>query len=261
MLKTMRDHIALQSSPRPVAAMAKSYPAGYQGYRHSHRRAQFLYATAGCMRLTLEAACWIVPPKRAVWLPPGYEHQTGSIGAVEMRTLYIEETAIIGWPEEPRMLRVSPLLHELVLRAMEIPVEYEENGQQGKLMEVLLREIDWTPVHPFRLPLLEDRRLKLIEASLHADPSQNSTLDQWARRFKVSARTLARLFRSETNLSFQQWRDHARVFAAIPLLSEGRPLVEIADELGFETAWSFTAMFKRVLGTTPSRYRSELDLA
>jgi AraC-like DNA-binding protein/quercetin dioxygenase-like cupin family protein len=261
MSNTMRDHIALQSSPRPVAAMAKSYPAGYQGYRHSHRRAQFLYASAGCMRLTFDAVSWIVPPKRAVWLPPGYAHQTGSIGPVEMRTLYIEETAFAGWPEKPRMLRVSPLLHELVLRAMEIPVEYEEHGQQGKLMEFLLREIDWTAVQPFRLPLLEDKRLRMIEASFQADPSQNSTLSHWARRFKVSARTMARLFRAETDLSFQQWRDHFRVFAAIPLLSEGRPLVEIADELGFETAWSFTAMFKRVLGTTPSQYRSELETA
>jgi len=40
------------------------------------------------------------------------------------------------------------------------------------------------------------------------------------------------------------------------MLAAGRPLAEIADALGYETAWSFTAMFKRVTGKVPSRYSS-----
>ncbi len=70
----------------------------------------------------------------------------------------------------------------------------------------------------------------------------------------VSPRTLNRLLQRETDLSFQVWRDHVRTFAAIPMLTNGKPLVEIADALGYETAWSFTAMFKRVTGKTPSKY-------
>ena len=87
MAKQSQNHEYLQSVPRPVAAMAKSYPAGYAGYMHSHSRAQFLYAASGSMRLTMDLGCWIIPPKRAVWMPAGYLHQTGSIGQLEMRTL------------------------------------------------------------------------------------------------------------------------------------------------------------------------------
>jgi AraC-like DNA-binding protein/quercetin dioxygenase-like cupin family protein len=255
MAKRSEDHEYLQTVSRPVAAMAKSYPAGYSGYMHSHARAQFLYAAAGTMKLTLDRGCWIIPPKRAVWLPAGYSHQTGTIGPLEMRTLYIREDGCPpAAPTIARMLAVSSLLHELILRAVEMPIDYSEIDQDARIITALLGEIDWTPIDPVSLPALQDMRLRRMEQMLLKEPGDRSTLEQWADRLKVSPRTVNRLLQRETNLSFQVWRDHVRTFAAIPMLTEGMPLAEIADALGYETAWSFTAMFKRVTGKTPSRY-------
>jgi AraC-like DNA-binding protein len=76
----------------------------------------------------------------------------------------------------------------------------------------------------------------------------------WAGYLAISPRTLTRILHRETGLSFQAWKDHVRTFAAIPMLADAMPLAEIADALGFETAWSFTAMFKRVTGKAPSQY-------
>jgi AraC-like DNA-binding protein len=255
MAKRSEDHEYLQAVPRPVAAMAKSYPAGYAGYLHSHTRAQFLYAASGTMKLTLDLGYWVIPPKRAVWLPAGYRHQTSTIGPLEMRTLYIREDACPpGSSTVPRMLRVSPLLHELILRIVEMPIEYDEGGQDAHIVTALLGEIDWTPIDPVNLPALQDERLKRIEQMLLTKPGNKSTLEEWAHRLAVSPRTLTRLLQRETGLSFQVWRDRVRAFAAIPMLANEQPLAEIADALGYETAWSFTAMFKRVTGKTPSRY-------
>ena len=255
MAKRSEDHEFLQTVPRPIAAMAKSYPPGYEGYRHTHARAQFLYAASGSMRLTLDLGCWIIPPKRAVWLPAMYPHQTGGIDPLEMRTLYIRnDAALTSVPQSPRMLHVSPLLHELVLRVVNLPIEYDEDGQDGRIVSALLGEIDWTPIHPVSLPSLRDERLRTMEQVLSRNPRDSSTLEQWATRLAIAPRTLTRLIRRETNLSFQAWRDQIRTFIAIPLVTEGRPLAEIADALGYETAWSFTAMFKRVTGKVPSRY-------
>jgi AraC-like DNA-binding protein len=255
MAKRLRDHEHLQTVPRPVAALAKNYPAGYSGYLHAHTRAQFLYAVSGTIKLTMEAGCWIIPPKRAVWLPAGFVHQTGSIGQLEMRTLYIDPVAApAALPQGPRMLRVSPLLHELVLRVMAMPLEYDERGQDGQIIKALLGEIDWSPIHPVSLPFLRDKRLRHIEQSFLSNPAERKTLEQWAATLDISPRTLSRLVLKEINLTFQTWRDQIRAFVAIPMLTEGRPLVEIADALGYETAWAFTAMFKRITGKTPSRY-------
>lgn len=239
--------------------MAKSYPANYVGYRHSHARAQFLYAASGTIKLTVDLGCWIIPPRRAVWLPPSYPHQTSTIGPLEMRTLYIREDGCPpGAPIVPRMLAVSSLLHELILRVVEMPIEYDEAGQHASVITTLMGEIDWTPIHPVSLPALQDARLRRMEEMLLKKPDDKSTLEQWADRLAVSPRTLNRLLQRETDLSFQVWRDHVRTFAAIPMLTDGRPLVEIADALGYETAWSFTAMFKRVTGKAPSKYSLSL---
>jgi AraC-like DNA-binding protein len=157
-------------------------------------------------------------------------------------------------PNAPCMLHVSSLLHELVLRVVAMPIEYDEKGQDGQIVKALLGEIDWTPIHPVSLPSLRDERLKRMEQSLLSKPGDPSTLEQWAAKLDMSTRTLMRLVRRETELTFQTWRDQIRTFVAIPMLTEGRPLVEIADVLGYDTAWAFTAMFKRVTGKVPSQY-------
>jgi AraC-like DNA-binding protein/quercetin dioxygenase-like cupin family protein len=255
MTKRSEDHEYLQTVPRHVSAMAKSYPPGYAGYMHKHARAQFLYAETGSMRLTMSIGCWIIPPNRAVWLPAGYVHQTGSLGPLEMRTLYVASgKSSQPTPQTPRMLRVSPLLRELVLRATEMPIEYDEAGQDGLVVRTLLGEIDWTPLPPVSLPSLEDPRLQRMEKCLLKRPDDSTTLDQWAAKLRMSPRSLTRLVRKETEMTFQSWRDQIRTFIAIPLLADRKPLVDIAALLGYDTAWSFTSMFKRVTGRVPSQY-------
>lgn len=138
-----------------------------------------------------------------------------------------------------------------------MPIEYDEENQDGRIVRTLLGEIDWTAVHPVSLPSLHDRRLQRIEQSLLSKPSDINTLEQWATKLDISPSTLMRLVRKETELTFQAWRDQIRAFVAIPMLTEGRPLVEIADALGYDTAWAFTVMFKRVTGRVPSQYTKE----
>jgi AraC-like DNA-binding protein len=42
--------------------------------------------------------------------------------------------------------------------------------------------------------------------------------------------------------------------AAIAMLGEGESITNIAYEVGYESPSSFTAMFHRVLGVSPSNY-------
>lgn len=92
------------------------------------------------------------------------------------------------------------------------------------------------------------------ERALIQNPGCRKTLEQWASYLRISPRTLTRSLQREAQLSFQTWRDQIRTFSALPMLAEKRPLANIAAELGYESASSFTAMFKRVTGRLPSRY-------
>jgi AraC-like DNA-binding protein len=152
------------------------------------------------------------------------------------------------------VLHVSPLLKELVRAATAMPVEYDETGHDGRVIALLLEEIRWTRVPEMMMPRLRDARLLAIEQTFAANPSDVRTLEQWAG---ASARTLERLFQRETGMSFRSWREQFRAQASISRLIAGDSVTALAGELGYETPSAFTAMFRRVMGVTPSRFLAD----
>jgi AraC-like DNA-binding protein len=252
------DYEFYQHVPRPVGAMAKWYPSGYAGFRHSHPRAQFLYAESGTMKVSTESGTWIVPPHRAVWFPPNCPHQTGALSELEMRTLYIRPDGCPkNAPKKPCVLQVSPLLRELVRRTAAMPVEYDEQGHDGRIIALLLDEIQWSRIQVPAMPRLQDSRLLAIERAFAANPGDTRSIEEWAELAGASPRTLARLFLREAGMSFRSWREQFRALTAISQLMNGDAITTLASEFGYETAGAFTAMFRRVMGMTPSQFLSE----
>ena len=243
-----------QRVPRPVAAMAKDFPDGFHIAPHSHERAQLIFAAEGAMLVSTREGTWAVPPQRAMWMPGGVTHEIRMAGAVAMRTLYVRGDAAPRLPSRVRVLAVSALLRELILRACELPVRYDEAGPAGRLMSLILDEIAALPTIALDLPLPRDERLARICRALRANPGDTRTLEDWAREAGASGRTVARLFVKETGLPFAGWRQQARLLAAMALLAAGQPITRIAGDLGYDSPSAFTAMFKRALGAPPSAY-------
>jgi AraC-like DNA-binding protein len=52
----------------------------------------------------------------------------------------------------------------------------------------------------------------------------------------ASERTLARLFREETHLSFSEWRQRIRLLEAVCNLARGVTVSKLAHELGYASA-------------------------
>jgi AraC-like DNA-binding protein len=55
-------------------------------------------------------------------------------------------------------------------------------------------------------------------------------------------------------MSFGPWRRQALLLASLSRLAAGEPVTNIALDLGYDSPSAFTAMFRRTLGVTPSRY-------
>jgi AraC-like DNA-binding protein len=248
------DPADYQRVPRPVAAMAKDFPAGHHIVPHSHERAQLIFAAHGAMLIATREGSWAVPPQRAVWMPGGVTHEIRMAGDVAMRTLYVRGDAAARLAPTVRVLAVSPLLRELILRACALPLSYDEAGPAGRLMTLILDEIAALPTVALDLPLPRDARLGRICRALSAEPGDTRTLSDWGREAGASPRTLARLFVKETGLTFAAWRQQARLLAATAMLGAGEPITRIALDLGYESPSAFTAMFKRALGAPPSHY-------
>ena len=248
---------AYQAVPRPVGAMARDLPAAYEIPWHQHPRFQLIFAVRGVMTVDTRDATWLVPPQRAVWMPPKTEHRVKTSGEVHMRTLYIEPAAAKRMPRECEVFEVTPLLRELILRATELPLEYDERGPAGRVMRLLLDELASLPRLPYNLPMPKTAPLDAICARLLDAPNDAATLEDLAQRHDTTARTLARHFRRQTGMSFAEWRRRARLLRALGWIAEGRPILAVALDLGYDSPSAFSAMFRRELGVPPSHFRSD----
>ena len=87
------------------------------------------------------------------------------------------------------------------------------------------------------------------------------TVDDFARKAKMSSRTFARKFREQTGTTPHQWLTHQRLIAAQRRLETTEDSIDrIAEEVGMQTAATLRQHFSRTLKTAPTAYRRRFRL-
>ena len=251
---------------RPVRVRARALDADTHFEPHRHAWGQLAYCATGIVQVmaapddpTLQAVTYIVPPSRAVWIPPGMRHAVTVLETAELRTLYVHGDATPpGWIG-CRMIVVSPLLRELVQAMDAATRRAAEPSRDQLLIQLVLDELAHADTQSLGVPLPRDKRLRaLCEAVLNA-PGERATLAQWAADTGASERTVARLFREELGTTYQQWRQQAVLAHALPLLARGVPIGQVAAATGYASDSAFSAMFKAAMGHPPTRWGLQAD--
>lgn len=237
-----------------VVALARDDDQGFVIEPQRHKRGQLLYAVEGVMRVRTPEGMWIIPPRRALWIPVGVEHEVTMLSRVSMRTIYIEAAKATKFGEICRLIEVSGLLRELILALLEEPLEYSAKGRGGYMAELILSELARAPNIPIVIPWPRDRRLTTVCEAIMKNPGQQQNLEDWAEFAGASSRTLIRLFQRETGLHFRHWLQQVHLAEALSRLTHGESIGEIARELGYASPSAFTTMFRRTLGVSPSQY-------
>jgi len=205
------------------------------------------------MKVVTQKGNWVVPPQRAVWIPPQVAHEVLYLG-VSTRSLYIEPGSVPATKTECQVINVSPLMRQLLMESVDVPLEYQEDGRDGVLMSLLLLELSRATELPLHIPLpVYERLLSRCQAFLQAPDIHQSPQD-WADDLFMSERSFSRLFREQTTMSFGQWRQRACVVLALARLSDGVSITRIALDFGYESPAAFSTMFRRVLGQAPTAY-------
>jgi AraC-like DNA-binding protein len=259
MSKSSQSPIVPVALRQPLLALAVSYADGERIPRHRHRTAQLILAVSGVMTVTTAGGAFVVPPQRGVWVPPLVEHRIRMTGRVEMRTVYVARSRARKLPARCCVVQVTPLLRELVLCAVAFPKRYGRAGREAKIAALVVDEIEHATVAPLHLPLPVDARAQRVTRALAANPGDPRAFAILARAAGASSRTLARVFRRETGMSFGAWRQQLRLLRGLERLAAGDPVLTIALELGYESPSAFIAMFKRALGVSPGRYFHERE--
>lgn len=270
---------------RPVRAKTRRLTPQQAVVPHRHPWAQVAFSIEGVTRLTAEHGTYLVPPSRALWIPPGVEHAVTVIEPVQMVTLYLHQPAGRCGPtawrdtaagplaeaescwQQCRVLEVSDLLRALTLQLDTQPDEgpaaaaddaRDDTGRDADRQALIAALIadELARARPVRLgiALPRDKRLRALCQAVIDEPARHATLAQWAQGVGASPRTLARLFRDELATSFGRWREQVLLAQALALAARGRPVAWIAAELGYASASAFTAMVRRTVGQPPSRF-------
>jgi AraC-like DNA-binding protein len=252
-----------EDTPRDVVAAGNNYASGTLLARHKHKRGQCLYAITGVLTVTATEGTWVVPTRRALWIPPEMEHAVHMGGPTITRSAYLlpEAVAKAALPTHCTVISVSPLLHTLLSEAVDLPTEYALGGRDDRLMCLLVDEIARMPTLPLNTPLPQDQRLAQLCQALIQSPSLEIDIDAMAHKADMSRRSFTRLFREQTGMSFSNWRQQACLLAALARLGRGQSVTQVAMELGYSSTSAFTAAFRRTLGSAPSHYLLPPDAA
>lgn len=233
--------------------MSVAWAAAYTWRDRVSEWSQLVFASRGMLTVHTDAGLWVVPVHQAVWVPVGVRHSVEVAGGVAMRALYLHP-GVRGLPGTCRIVEISPLLREILRRAMRLTTLDRRIPAQRHLLDVLLDELTVLPLVPLDLPMPRDPRGVRAATWIRAEPAGRHTLAEVARASAASARTLERLFRSETGLPFGVWRQRARLLRALQLLAGGDSVADVANAVGYESTSAFVAAFRRALGTTPGQY-------
>ena len=166
---------------------------------------------------------------------------------------------VVRWQEA---VRDSPL--EDVFRFIAREVQEGRPGHAAvtrRLSEVLLVQAirvwaDGTDHRTGVMAALARPGLGEALSAIHAEPARPWTLESLARKAAMGRTTFAQQFREVVGTPPHQYLVHWRMQHARRLLSESSLSIErIARRLGYESAASFSRVFKKVVGLPPGAYR------
>jgi AraC-like DNA-binding protein len=248
---------------RKVIAQSIDYEDGTHEIAHVHHRSQLVYAMTGVVRTMTPFGLWMLTPGHALLIGSQIEHELHMVGHVSMRTLYIDPGALAIEGAECRMITVDALLRASILGMFDSALDEAQSDAEGGttretlLVPLILRllQLACKRAADTRLPLPGHTRLRRICERLIEQPASNDTLEDWADEVGASARTVARLFRQETGMTFGQWREQLRLAEAMSQLSVGEAVAGIAQHLGYADVRTFSVMFRRAFGCTPQQFR------
>ncbi|MGN7381587.1 L-rhamnose operon regulatory protein rhaS [Chlamydia abortus] len=128
-----------------------------------------------------------------------------------------------------------------------------------KLLEALLqfaRELQPAAQDEFRPAHDSQKRLENVIQYIHTHYAEKLTLETLSKKFNLSPPYISQGLKKLCGEGFVDYMHKIRIGSALSLLSStDMPVADVAVEVGFDSYRSFTRVFRKLRGMTPSQYR------
>lgn len=239
-----------------LRSLSATYGDGHCIDRHSHPWGQLAYASGGAMSVSTEDVAWLVPPARAVWLPPLVRHSLTMRGRTRLKTIYLSPERSAGLATSACGLEVSALLRELILHVVRLGALDDDVPHEATLAALLVDLLAEAGRLPLQLRMPSDPRAVRAASLIRREPARPLSLPELAAAAGASGRTLQRLFLSQTGLHIAAWRQAARLSHAAVRLLDGASVTAAGAECGYASTSAFISAFRKRTGLTPLAYRA-----
>lgn len=121
--------------------------------------------------------------------------------------------------------------------------------------------LDFTErVRELKLKKTENDVIRRVADYLMDHTEENISLSELAEHFHMNKNYLCTMFKDEVGMGISEYTNYHKVTLAKQLLRfTNKPLIEIADYLGFCSQSYFQQVFKRITGMTPTAYRNQTE--
>jgi len=159
----------------------------------------------------------------------------------------------------PRVFRADkrvPEQFERLRATLEAARPEQRLYARHQALDIILGLLYAAPSKPIE-PALRERIQRLVDR-MSQQLDARLTVAQMAREVRVSESHFYNLFNELYGQSPYAYMEHVRIEKACAMLSAGKPVTEIAFDLGYKTSQHFSVVFKKLIGLPPHRWRKAI---
>lgn len=251
----MQNAIADDSAPPSLFTIDKqTLRANTRLDNQQSASGQLVFIEYGVIAVITEQGRYLVPPRQVIWLPGATDYQLVAATPAAIVRFQLSQQTQHQLNNTTTVLAVDGFLLSLLTESIDRQVMNFGALAYHHLSHLLLSRLELAPPLSLLLPAIKDPRLLAITRRQQKFPALKTDLVAWGKFVKTSSRTLTRLFKNETGMTYSQWKQIMLIHIAIIELSLGVSIADIAKSLGYESSSAFIYMFKKHMKVTPSHY-------
>lgn len=270
----MKEHRRFWRNPQFDLSLLHAFHIDYAYPRHSHDHYVICLIEWGVQSFTHRGTKYVTPPSGLILINPGVVHtgEPASTQGFQMRSLYPTvahmQSAVYELTgrrqtipyfkdvrvDDPAATRSVLALHN-ALTTQTNPLETESRFITT-LAQLIKRYAD---IHSVEQPLGNERRaVQQVRHYIKAHFAESMSLSDLAEQVSLSPYYLLRVFRAEVGMPPHTYLQDVRIRRAQRLIELGRPLAEVALDVGYSSQSHLTRRFKQIVGVTPGRYANQI---